>query len=468
MAGGDDALLSAITGAAGDGTVLIDRSRMVPGVTAYAVRSFDSDALQFSIPVLVTRPLVSEIPLDPRGAAGAVALLIERIKQKAAGEPALGPLAGKDTRFPGHYAAALEPYTLVRSPDALASDLWHADTRNFADAEGIHLVLCGAVPYPAPGPAGDLHMLTDTTSALLDAVKKIVIAQPARVLETAWISALDQQLLRDRLPALGLVSFVGDGAKPARSCTQYRCFFRTAGPKTGVNIPFSCPQELDPVEIELPASNRIVTGLGIKQREVFAVAGSNAQGKTTFLEGIIAGMDDHATGDGRESIVTVQGVRSAEAMNCELAGADISMFFSALPPGIDGTVKSAYGMGSGSMTMARQVQQAIRQRAPLLIIDEDRAAPNLLVRSCLQRDEITPLAEILSYRRDLMGGTTLLFAACAMDALIAEADRIMVLDRCVAFGIEREEFRRRVADMMREVAGGLEKDKPENQSRLSP
>jgi len=32
---------------------------------------------------------------------------------------------------------------------------------------------------------------------------------------------------------------------------------------------------------------------------VFAVAGSNAQGKITFLEGIIAGMDDHAAGDGR-------------------------------------------------------------------------------------------------------------------------------------------------------------------------
>jgi hypothetical protein len=452
-----DGLVRAVTGVSGNGTFGIDTRSIVPGVTLYAVRSFDGDAIRFCVPLLVRRNLVSEIALDPRGSAGAVACLIERVKQKAPGDPALGPLVARGTRFPGRYAAAVEPYTLVNSPDALASDLWHADARNFADASGIHLLLCGTIPYVSPVTQESLASVSEISSAYLEAVAKIAWSLPTRVLEEVWIQTLDQELLRDCLPDLGLVAFVGDGSKPARACTQYRCFFRTAGPKPGINIPFSCPQELSPVEYELPASGRVVTGLGIRQREVFAVAGSNAQGKTTFLEAVLAGVDNHARGDGRECIVTVRGIRTAEAMNCELAGADVSMFFSGLPPGIDGTVNAAYGMGSGSMTMASLVQTAIAGSAPLLIIDEDRAAPNLLVNSCLQTEEITPLARILATDRDRMGSTGLLFAACAMDTLIAEADRIMVLDRHVASAIDPAKFRKKVATMMRETAAGLEK-----------
>jgi hypothetical protein len=451
-----DPVLEAITGTAGDGSAGIDRQHCIPGVTAYAIRSADGDALQFSLPVILCRPLLTEIPLNPRGSAGAVALLIERIKQKAATDPALGPLAAKGTRFPGKYAANTEPYTLVGSPDALASDLWHADNRNYADARGIHLLLRGVVPFPATVSPVAVARVAETTAALIAAVQKIVFTFPARVFEDAWIAVLDQELLRDRLPDLGLVAFVGDGTRFARACTQYRCYYRTAGPKPGTNIPFSCPVELEPVEIELQASNRVITGLGVRRREVFAVAGSNAQGKTTFLEGILSGVDTHAPGDGRELAVTFPGVRTAEAMNCKLAGSDISMFFSALPPGIGGTVTSAFGMGSGSMTMAAQVQQAIARSAPLLIIDEDRAAPNLLVKSCLQRDEVTPLSRILAEDRGRLGDTALLFAACAMDTLIAEADRIMVLDQHIASGLDRKIFRKRVAEMAQRVVEGME------------
>ena len=334
-------------------------------------------------------------------------------------------------------------------------------TATSVDTAGVHLLLSGAVLCPHSYSADDVSRVTKTAACLCDAVAACVFSRPVRVLESAWINALDQQLLRVHLPELGLVSFFGDGAKPARHCTQYRCFFRTAGPKMGVSVPFACPRESEPVELELEASNLTVTGLDIKKREVFAVAGSNAQGKTTFLEGIISGMDDHAAGDGRERIVTVHGLCSAEATNCELAGADVSMFFSALPPGMDGTVKAAYGTGGGSMTMAYQVQRAIVRGTPILIIDEDRAAANLLVRSCLQTGEITPLSEILAHDRGKMGETALVFAACAMDTLIAQADRIMVLDRHVASAIDCGGFRRRLATSLEKIAGEiLEKDGP--------
>jgi len=452
---GPDACLDGILALSGDERWEIDRAHVVRDVTAYMVRSFDRNALIFSLPLLVRRPLLSEIPLDVRGAAGAVALVIEHIKQRAGSDAGLGPLVGRSTRFPHQFASITEPYTIVTSPAALASDLWHAGNRNFADAKGIHLLLNGAVPCPPVFSPQEISMVTETAARLCDATTAVIFSVPVRMLEAAWIATLDQQVLRETLPSLGLVSFIGDGARLARRYTQYRGFFRTAGPEERVNIPFTCPQELMPHELELPASNRTVTGLGIRQREVFAVAGSNAQGKTTFLEGIIAGMDDHAPRDGRELVVTVHGLCTAEAMNCLLAGADVSMFFSALPPGMGGTAQAAYGMGSGSMHMAHQVQRAVERHTPLLIIDEDRAAPNLLVRSCLQTGEITPLSEILSHDRGKMGETAMVFAACAMDTLVAQADRIMVLDRHVAYAIDREMFRKKVAESLEKIAGDL-------------
>ncbi len=452
---GPDACLDAILALNGGDWWDIDRVHAVRNVTAFVIRSFDGDALLFTIPLRIHRPILPDCSFSRQGAPGAVACIIEQIKQKAGFDLRLGPLVGKGTRFPHRFGSFTEPYTLVASPAALASDIWHAGDRNYADESGVHLLLNGAVPYPPDFSRQTMASFTETVAGLCDAITSIVSSIPVTELKVACIATLDQQLLRETLLPRGLVAFVGDGTRLARHYTRYRGFFRTAGPGKGVNIPFSCPRELEPCELELPASNRTVTGLGVRSREVFAVAGSNAQGKSTFLEGILAGVDDHARGDGRELVVTVPGPATAEAMNCLLTGADISMFFSTLPPGIGGTVHAASGMGSGSMNMAHQVQRAIERRAPLLIIDEDRAAPNLLVRSCLQTGGITPLSEILCHQRHKMGKTALIFAACAMDTLVAQADRIMVLDQHVAYAVNRDVFRAKVAESMEEGARDL-------------
>lgn len=453
---GPDSCLEAILSLAGDHRWTIDRGQATRGVTAYVVRSFDGTALLFSLPPrIVRRSLPREIPLDMQGAAGAAALIIEQVKQKVQSDPGLWPLAGRGTRFPQQVASFTEPYTLVASPASLASDLWHADNRNRADNAGIHLLLHGSIPCPKEFSRSEITIFSETITRLCEAVAAIACSIPTRELESAWIGMLDQQLLREGLPSLGLVAFIGDGSRLARHYTRYRPFFRTAGPKVEVNVPFACPRELEPCELDMPASNRTVTGLGIRRREVFAVAGSNAQGKTTFLDGIVAGMDDHFAGDGREDVVTVHGLCMAEAMNCMLSGADISMFFSALPPGMGGTPGAASGMGSGSMTMAHQVQQAVERHAPLLIIDEDRAAPNLLVKSCLQTGEIVPLSELLARCRGRMKETALVFAACALDTLVAQADRIMLLDRHVASAVDRDTFRREVAESLERAASDL-------------
>lgn len=434
----------------------VDASRILPGITSFIVRSFDGTALQFSFPLIVRRDLLSETALDPAGSDGATSALIERIKEHAQKIPDLGPLYGKGIAGSLRYHDTIEPYTIIHSDNAIGSLLWKADGRNFCDQAGVHIIVRGALPWPA-GPADhDNLRISGKLSDLAESIGDLVQKTPLSRLRTPWLASLDQKLIRNDLAARGLVSFIGDDSHLARTFTQNRPFFRVAGPKEGVSVPFCCPAELDPVELELPASNRTVSGLGIRQREVFAIAGSNAQGKTTFLEGILAGMDDHSPHDGRELVVTVRGACITESTNMGLAGADISMFFHALPPGVSGTVNGASGMGSGSMTMAHQIQTAITRHAPLLIIDEDRAAPNLLVKSCLQKEEITPLSEILGRERDKMGDTALVFAACAMDTLIARADRIMVLDRHEAKAIDPPEFRHKLAGLLRKTADGLE------------
>ena len=168
---------------------------------------------------------------------------------------------------------------------------------------------------------------------------------PDRDLTAARDLSIDQKALRRALPGVGLVAFVADGTRPARRFTRFRCHHRIAGPKEGVHVPFRCPQELDPVEVELAGSGRVVTGLGIRRREVFAVAGSNAEGKSTLLHAVIAGRDDHAAGDGRELLVSDNGVAGLVRAT-DLSGADVSLFFSRLPPGVGRTrAPSARGAG---------------------------------------------------------------------------------------------------------------------------
>jgi predicted ABC-class ATPase len=113
-------------------------------------------------------------------------------------------------------------------------------------------------------------------------------------------------------------------------------------------------------------------------------------------------------------------------------------------------------MGSGSLVMAAQVQTAVRKRSPLLIVDEDRAAANLLVGSCLQAESVTPLSRIIAERRDAFGETAILFAAGALDLLTAQADRILLLERHEATYVDRaacrETLRRHLIETIQELA----------------
>ncbi|MBP2146420.1 putative ABC-class ATPase [Methanofollis sp. W23] len=433
----------------------VDLPRVREGTNTFVIRSPDGGALQFSMPLLIPAPLPAEI--DRHGADGATWAIIEAVKRRVPDEPHLRPLGGLDTPRPRRYAAWTEPVTILHSESAMGSGLWKADHENVLAEDGFHCTVKGAVPYPGGPEPRTVRHLGEEVAALADGVLATARQVPGSTLKDAALWSLDQKALRARLPAMGLVAFLGDGTMPARTYTPFRQHYRIAGPKDGVHIPFQCPETLEPVEVELPASGRVVTGLGIRRREALVISGSNAQGKTTLIQAIRAGEDDHAPGDGRELAVTVRGARTAEAGGLDLHGADVSLFFHRLPPGMTGTTKAAFGQGSGSMTMAMQFAAAIREEAPLIVVDEDRAAANLLVASCLQEEDVTPLARILAGDREVLGDATLVIASSSLDPLIAQADRILVLRGHQAGAVSKSAFRRAYLEhlegLMRQVEG---------------
>jgi len=418
-----------------------EEKAMRQGVNTYLISSHDKTALQFSFPLLI--PALPDVVVDsrPEGRDGAVAAIIERIKADARRNSGLHPLAGIGTRHPMHYEVTIEPCTLIHAPQGVGGHLWRADHCNRFDEKGLHLEIHGALPHPGLPTTGTIRALHKVFSNLIQAITDETTRVPESVLAQWMACSLDQKLLRDRLSDLGLVAFIGDGTRPARENTEHRSYFRIAGRKSGVHIQFHCPEELTPEEIVLEGSNETITGLGIRENEAFAIIGSNAQGKSTLLQAILAGVDDHTPGDGREYVVTRPGAAFPQASGSGLADADVSLFFRSLPPGVDGTVTSAGGRGSGSLIMADQIQQALRKSAPLLFIDEDKAAANLLIPSCIKTEDVRPLSEILATDRPALNGSAFVFAASSMDLLIAEADRILLLVDHKAGSISREQYR---------------------------
>ncbi|MBP2133465.1 putative ABC-class ATPase [Methanomicrobium sp. W14] len=434
----------------------LDEKRIRPGTNFYFAKSPDRTSLIFSYPVFVKCRLLEDFPEAKEGYDGAVAGLIESIKDKCREISALHPLGGLDTGCPGNYSPNIEPVTFCRVSSGTGQMLWKAGPDNYMNDDGIFLTLCGAVPYPGDPVCGNVRRAGEIFSSLLESVAELSFRFSRKSAEAGAMCSLDQKLLRKNLSLAGLVSFIADNTLPARTYTRHRGYFRIAGPGKSSNVPFVCPLELEPVEMELMASGGSVTGLGIRKKEVFAVTGSNAEGKSTFLQTVRSGCDDHLPGDGREQVVTSGSVMTAESCESDISGSDISMFFSALPPGASGSPKCVFGSGSGSMGMAAQFSEAVRKKAQVIVVDEDKSATNLLVPNCMQGMNVTPLSLICRKHREKLGGSSVVFAAATMDILVSEADRIMEFRDHTAFGIKRDDFRKKLRQYLESVIKGLQ------------
>ncbi len=218
----------------------------------------------------------------------------------------------------------------------------------------------------------------------------------------------DSVWLREHLAEAGLVAFVPDGALLAR--------------RTGVDDrPMSSEDDPEPFisppslrrTFELPNTGT-VEGMGVPHG-VTLIVGGGYHGKSTVLEALAMGVYDHIPGDGRELVVTDP---TATAIRAEdgrkVAGVDISCFINGLPRGRSTTAFSSED-ASGSTSQAAAIVEALEVGATTLLIDEDTAATNFMIRDRrMQRliasedEPITPFIDRARQLYEELGVSTVL------------------------------------------------------------
>ncbi len=202
----------------------------------------------------------------------------------------------------------------------------------------------------------------------------------------------DAELLRASLAEFGLVAFVAEGASLPRASGISD--LPLEGPEA---VLFQPPPELR-VQVELPYHGKLI-GMGVPEG-VTLIVGGGYHGKSTLLQALQWGVYNHRPGDGREFVVTD---RSAVKVRAEdgrsVSGVDIAPFISTLPGGRD-TAFFTSPNASGSTSQAAAIAEAMEAGSRLLLIDEDTAATNFMIRDRRmqalvprKREPITPLLD---------------------------------------------------------------------------
>ncbi|MCA1993505.1 MAG: ABC-ATPase domain-containing protein [Coleofasciculus sp. S288] len=181
----------------------------------------------------------------------------------------------------------------------------------------------------------------------------------------------DADWLRQELAERGLVAFIPDGAiLPRRSGVNDQ-------PLSSDAVPFQSPTTL---RVEFTCPNRgLIAGMGIPAG-VTLIVGGGYHGKSTLLRAIELGVYNHIPNDGRELVVTHPAAVKIRAEDGRsVAGVDISPFINHLPQERS-TRQFSTTNASGSTSQAANIIEALEADAKLLLVDEDTAATNFMIR----------------------------------------------------------------------------------------
>src|SRR5919112_696079 len=233
----------------------------------------------------------------------------------------------------------------------------------------------------------------------------------------------DADHLRKRLPALGLVAFVADGATlPRESGASDRPLREGA-------VPFESPEEFR-VTVELPNRGG-VSGMGIPEG-VTLVAGGGFHGKSTLLSALSLGVYDHVPGDGRELVVArADAVKIRAEDGRSVAGVDISGMIGDLPGGRPTTSFSTTN-ASGSTSQAANIAEALEIGTSLLLVDEDTSATNFMIRDermreLVRKEPISPFIDLVHPLYEALGVSTIVVVGGVGDYLDV-ADHIVLME----------------------------------------
>jgi len=238
----------------------------------------------------------------------------------------------------------------------------------------------------------------------------------------------DADRLREILGEKDLVAFVADGAVlPRRSGVDDRPLAEGA-------VPFRSPEELR-VTALLPNAGA-VSGMGIP-RGVTLIVGGGFHGKSTLLNALERGVYNHRPGDGREQVAAdgrAMKIRAEDGRR--VAGVDISPFIGELPYGRrtdDFTSDNA----SGSTSQAANILEALEAGATTLLVDEDTAATNFMIRDhrmqeliAKEKEPITPFVDKVRQLYEERGVSSIIVAGGSGDYFDA-ADRVIAMEAYV-------------------------------------
>ena len=262
------------------------------------------------------------------------------------------------------------------------------------------------------------------TRRLDGALRRVAERLDLGALRTHVQAVEDQVALRAQLGEHGLVAFLADGSTlPRRSGADPR--------PLGGALSLRAPAALA-VELAAPHAGT-VRGLGIRTG-VTLIAGGGYHGKSTLLQAIALGVYDHLPGDGRERCVSADSLVSVRAEDGRsVRGACLTPFIGALPLGRDTGCFDTED-ASGSTSQAAAIVEALEAGATGLLIDEDTAATNFMIRDARMRrlvpgadEPITPFIDRVRQLWQERGVSSVLVVGGAGDYLDV-ADCVIRMD----------------------------------------
>ena len=246
----------------------------------------------------------------------------------------------------------------------------------------------------------------------------------------------DADALRDQLASYDLVGFVADGALlPRRSGVDER-------PLEGAHVvPFQSPESLG-VTLDTPNAGPI-SGMGIP-RGVNLIVGGGYHGKSTLLRALERGVYNHRPGDGRERVVADPAAVKVRAEDGRaVTSSDISPFIKDLPGGVD-TRRFSTENASGSTSQAASIVEALEAGASALLVDEDTAATNFMIRDRRMQalvpkksEPITPFIDRIRELYDQHGVSSVLVLGGSGDYLDV-ADTVVAMTEYVPRSMTQE------------------------------
>ncbi len=242
----------------------------------------------------------------------------------------------------------------------------------------------------------------------------------------------DANWLRQQLVKKCLVAFIPDGAiLPRRSGIDER-------PLENNSVPWQTPSSLK-VEFNLP-NQGLITGTGIPQG-ITLIVGGGYHGKSTLLRALELGVYNSIPGDGRELVVTeATAVKIRAEDGRGIVGVDISPFINHLPQGRS-TTNFSTPNASGSTSQAANIIEALEVGTKLLLIDEDTAATNFMIRDrrmqqliAKEKEPITPFIDKVQQLNQDCGVSTILVMGGSGDYFDV-ADTVIAMENFVPFDV---------------------------------